>query len=149
GEVEIHTVRGDEAVERLPQSGYFEHQFLLPTGRRRRTLSTSPASPSGNTNRTMSRMMPRTVGQYCVYSVISRSSRMIAAAPTAGPRKEWIPPRIDMIRTSDDWVHQAISGKTLRLWSAYKPPAIPEKPPEMTNAMSWIRLTFTPTNSAL
>jgi hypothetical protein len=58
------------------------------------------------------------------------------AVPTARPQKWFMPPRIVMISTSADFGQNRKSATTLRVKMPNRPPAMPEKPPEITKAAS-------------
>ena len=90
-------------------------------------------------------MRPGTVGQYLV---MARSGRISAAAPGAGPKTLFTPPRTEMMRTFADLVHQADSMRTERLKRVKGAPATPANVPEGTKAASRTRRTRTPRTSA-
>ena len=77
--------------------------------------SSAPRMPPGNANNSTTRIVPKTNGQYSVNAVICWLSKVSTSAPTAGPQKCCMPPRIVMIITSADFDQYTKSAKTPRL----------------------------------
>ena len=81
-----------------------------------------------------------------MYPEIISLRYMKMTAPTAGPRKIFVPPN-KLIKTgSADFVQNAMLGVMDFKKGPNKAPANPQKNPEMTKEMRRDRLTLIPTN---